>query len=242
LEQTLRLLYLLQKVDSHLDDVEELKGDLPETVKNLKTEIAELDEKAASKQKYIDEFVATRNKADNDIKDFEEKLKKYKEQQYQVRNNKEYDAITKEIEFAEESVKTLTKQFEDFENQMSIAKNELEEIGTLLADLNEQLQEKADELAIVSKETEEEELKYNHEREKIVTRLNKDILGRYAKIRTGRGKAVATIRKNSCSGCGNRVPPQHIMEIRRNDKIYLCQHCGRIVVSDELAQATNSVQ
>jgi len=232
----------LQKVDSHLDDVEELKGDLPETVKNLKTEIAELDEKAASKQKYIDEFVATRNKADNDIKDFEEKLKKYKEQQYQVRNNKEYDAITKEIEFAEESVKTLTKQFEDFENQMSIAKNELEEIGTLLADLNEQLQEKADELAIVSKETEEEELKYNHEREKIVTRLNKDILGRYAKIRTGRGKAVATIRKNSCSGCGNRVPPQHIMEIRRNDKIYLCQHCGRIVVSDELAQATNSVQ
>ncbi|MCK9409552.1 MAG: C4-type zinc ribbon domain-containing protein [Bacteriovoracaceae bacterium] len=242
MEQTLRLLYLLQKVDSHLDDVEELKGDLPETVKNLKTEIAELDEKAASKQKYIDEFVATRNKADNDIKDFEEKLKKYKEQQYQVRNNKEYDAITKEIEFAEESVKTLTKQFEDFENQMSIAKNELEEIGTLLADLNEQLQEKADELAIVSKETEEEELKYNHEREKIVTRLNKDILGRYAKIRTGRGKAVATIRKNSCSGCGNRVPPQHIMEIRRNDKIYLCQHCGRIVVSDELAQATNSVQ
>jgi predicted nucleic acid-binding Zn-ribbon protein len=242
LEETLRLLYLLQKVDSNLDDVEELKGDLPETVKALKVEIAALDEKAALKQTYIDEFVATRNKADNDIKDFEEKLKKYKEQQYQVRNNKEYDAITKEIEFAEESVKTLTKQFEDFENQMSIAKTELEDFTNRLTELNEELKEKADELAVVSKETEDEELKYNHEREKIVARLNKDILGRYANIRSGRGKAVSTIRKNSCSGCGNRVPPQHIMEIRRNDKIYLCQHCGRIIVSDELALAANSVQ
>lgn len=242
MEETLRLLYLLQKVDSNLDDVEELKGDLPEAVRTLKSEIAELDAKASAKQQYIDEFVATRNKADNDIKDFEEKLKKYKEQQYQVRNNKEYDAITKEIEFAEESVRTLSKQFEDFENQMSVAKNELAEFTGKLDELNESLKEKGDELAVVSKETEDEELKYNHEREKIVARLDKDILGRYAKIRSGRGKAVSTIRKNSCSGCGNRVPPQHIMEIRRNDRIYLCQHCGRIIVSDELALAANNGQ
>ena len=241
MEETLRLLYLLQKVDSNLDDVEELKGDLPETVRDLKKKIAELTEKADAKQKLIDEFVASRNTADNDIKDFEEKLKKYKEQQYQVRNNKEYDAITKEIDFAEETVKTLTKQFEDFENQMSIAKSEQEEYQNTLNELNETLKEHADELAVVSKETEDEELKYNHEREKIVARLNKDIIGRYDKIRSGRGKAVSTIRKQSCSGCGNRVPPQHIMEIRRNDKIYLCQHCGRIIVSDELAQTANAV-
>ncbi len=242
MEETLRLLYLLQKVDSNLDDVEELKGDLPEAVRTLKSEIAELDAKASTKQQYIDEFVATRNKADNDIKDFEEKLKRYKEQQYQVRNNKEYDAITKEIEFAEESVRTLSKQFEDFENQMSVAKNELAEFTGRLDELNEVLKEKGEELAVVSKATEDEELKYNHEREKLVARLDKDILGRYAKIRSGRGKAVSTIRKNSCSGCGNRVPPQHIMEIRRNDRIYLCQHCGRIIVSDELAQAANNGQ
>ncbi len=233
---------MLQKVDNNLDDVEELKGDLPDTVKSLEKEIAELSEKAASKQRYIDEFVATRNKADNDIKDFEEKLKKYKEQQYQVRNNKEYDAITKEIDFAEESVKTLSKQFEDFENLMSIAKTELEEVQAKLNELNETLKEKAEELAVVSKETEDEELKFKHEREKIVVRLNKDILPRYEKIRSGRGKAVSTIRKQSCSGCGNRIPPQHIMEIRRNDKIYLCQHCGRIIVSDELAHTANVVQ
>lgn len=242
MEETLRLLYLLHKVDSNLDDVEESKGDLPETVRDLKERIAVLDEQAATKQRYIDDAVATRNTADNDIKDFEEKLKKYKEQQYQVRSNKEYDAITKEIEFAEESIRSLTRQFEGFENQMSIAKSELEEVNGSLAELNEELKEKADELAVVSKETEDEELKFRHEREKIVARLNADILGRYGKIRSGRGKAVSTIRKNSCSGCGNRVPPQHIMEIRRNDRIYLCQHCGRIVVSDELALAANNGQ
>lgn len=242
MEETLRLLYHLQKVDSHLDDVEELKGDLPETVRNLKKEISELTEKVNKKQHFIDDFVATRNKADNDIKDFEEKLKKYKEQQYQVRNNKEYDAITKEIDFAEESVKTLSKQFEDFENQMSVAKSELEEYQSHLNELNETLKERSEELDIVSKETEDEELKYKHEREKILVRLSKDILSRYEKIRSGRGKAVSTIRKQSCGGCGNRVPPQHIMEIRRNDKIYLCQHCGRIIVSDELARATSVAQ
>ncbi|MFA6470038.1 MAG: C4-type zinc ribbon domain-containing protein [Bacteroidota bacterium] len=242
MEETLRLLYQLQLVDSNLDDVEELKGDLPETVKALNEEITALKEKADAKQKFIDDFVSSRNAADNDIKDFEEKLKKYKEQQYQVRNNKEYDAITKEIDFAEESVKTLNKQFEDFENQMSVAKLELEEYQTSLNELNETLKEKSDELSVVSKETEDEELKYNHEREKIVARLDKEILSRYAKIRTGRGKAVSTIRKQSCSGCGNRVPPQHIMEIRRNDRIYLCQHCGRIIVSDELAHTVNAAK
>ena len=159
MEETLRLLFNLQKVDSNLDDVEELKGDLPEIVRNLKKEIAELTDKVNKKQHFIDEFVATRNKADNDIKDFEEKLKKYKEQQYQVRNNKEYDAITKEIDFAEESIKTLSKQFEDFENQMSTTKSELEEFQAQLNELNETLKERSAELDIVSKETEDEELK-----------------------------------------------------------------------------------
>lgn len=242
MEETLRLLYLLQKVDSNLDDVEELKGDLPETVQQLKNDIDELTEKLNAKQQSIDESVATRNKADNDIKDFEEKLKRYKEQQYQVRNNKEYDAITKEIDFAEESVKSLTKQFEDFENRMSIAKTELEEFQAKLQELNDQLKEKSDELSVVSKETEDEELKYRHERDKIIARLHKETLSRYSKIRLGRGKAVSIIRKNSCSGCGNRIPPQHILEIRRNDKIYLCQHCGRIIVSDELAQTANAAK
>lgn len=237
MEETLRLLYMLQKVDSNLDDVEELKGDLPIVVKELQKQIEELTTALNEKKQYIENYLAARNKADNDIKDFEEKLKRYKEQQYQVRNNKEYDAITKEIEFAEESIKELTKQFEDFENQMSIAKSEQEELQKKVNDLNASLLEKKEELAEVSKATEEEEQKYKHEREKLRARIHKDFLLRYEKIRMARGKAVVPVRKDSCNGCGNRIPPQHIIEIRKNDKIYLCQHCGRIVVSDELAKS-----
>jgi predicted nucleic acid-binding Zn-ribbon protein len=240
LEESLRILYKLQQVDSNLDDVEEMKGDLPETVRQLEGQVAELTVRLNEKQQYIDTAVASRNKADNDIKDFEEKLKKYKAQQYQVRNNKEYDAITKEIDFAEESVKNLTKQFEDFENQMSMAKTEFNELHNKLIELQMQLKEKKEELSEVSKETADEEVKYNHEREKLLVRINKDHLSKYEKIRSARGKAVVTIRKESCGGCGNRIPPQHIIEIRRNDRMYICQHCGRIVVSDELAKSASS--
>ncbi|MEW5799729.1 MAG: C4-type zinc ribbon domain-containing protein [Bacteroidota bacterium] len=236
MEETLRLLYQLQRVDSNLDEVEEMKGDLPETVRTLEGLIAELTAKVNEKQSYINTSVEARNKADNDIKDFEEKLKKYKAQQYQVRNNKEYDAITKEIEFAEESIKTLTKQFEDFENQMSVAKAELTELQNKLTEQQMFLNERKSELAEVSKETEDEENKYTHEREKILVRISKDHLSKYEMIRSARGKAVVTVRKNSCGGCGNRIPPQHIIEIRRNDKMYVCQHCGRIVISDDLAR------
>jgi uncharacterized protein len=240
LEETLRLLYQLQNVDNNLDDVEESKGDLPVTVRTLEEEIAELTQQVAGKQKYIDDQVASRNKADDDIKDFEEKLKKYKEQQYKVRNNKEYDAITKEIDFAEESVKSLTQQFEDFENLMTGAKNQLEELQSFLEEKQKILEEKREELAEVSKETDEEEAKYREERKKIVPRINKEYIAKYNLIRSARGKAVVAVRKSSCGGCGNRIPPQHIIELRRNDKMYICQHCGRIVVSDELSKTATA--
>lgn len=236
MKDTLRLLYQLQLIDSNLDDVEELKGDLPATVRELDIRVNELNAKVQTKQSFIDSFVEARNKADNDVKDYEEKLKKYKTQQYKVRNNKEYDAITKEIEFAEETIRTLTKEFEDFENKMSIAKTELGELQTQLDALNEELKDKKKELSEVSKETEDEELKYKHEREKLLVRISKDNLYKYENIRSARGKAVVPFRKHSCGGCGNRIPPQHIIEIRRDDKLYVCQHCGRIVVSDELAK------
>lgn len=240
MEETLRLLYQLQKIDSNLDEVEESKGDLPERIRGLEEESTALAQKVVEKQQYIENQIASRNKADDDINDFQEKLKKYKAQQYQVRNNKEYDAITKEIDFAEESIKELTKEFEDFENQMAAAKKDLEEMQGQLEEKDKLLEEKKEELAEISKETDEEETKYRREREKIVVKIDKQHLSRYDMIRSARGKAVVTVRKESCSGCGNRIPPQHIIELRRNDHVYLCQHCGRIVVSDEFAGNNSS--
>ncbi|MBW7888511.1 MAG: hypothetical protein H3C35_09160 [Bacteroidetes bacterium] len=237
MEETLKLLYQLQKIDNKLDDVNESKGDLPNIVASLEEQFSSLNNQIGAKREYIDSFVASRNKADDDVQNFEEKLKRYKDQQYKVRSNKEYDAITKEIETTQDSIKTLTKQFEDFENQMSVAKNELTELEAKQKEIEEALTEKKSELVEVSKATDDEEEKYTKERKKVTAHISAQYLSKYTMIREHRGRVtVAIIRKNSCSGCGNRIPPQHIMEIRKNEKLYLCQHCGRIIVSDELAQ------
>ena len=243
MEETLRLFYSLQKIDSNLDDVERMKGDLPAIVAQLQNKVESLQTSINERQNFINASVAARNKADNDIVDFKQKLERYKTQQYQVRNNKEYDAITKEIDFATESIKNLETQFTTFETKMTGAKNEVAELTKQLEEATAELEEKKTELVEVSKETEDEELQYQHEREKIIARLKADQLARYELIRKGRGGvAVASLRRNSCSGCNNRIPPQHIFEIRKSKSFYLCQHCGRIIVSEELAHSVQKAQ
>jgi predicted nucleic acid-binding Zn-ribbon protein len=241
LEETLRLLYSLQTVDTKLDELEELKGDLPEVVKALESDVNQIKDTVKEKENIVTASVKTRNKADLDIHDFKEKLEKYKSQQYSVRNNKEYDALTKEIDFAEQSIKDLEGQFSDLEKTMDIAKNEITELTQKLEEVEKNLEEKRKELAEVSKATEEEELKLAHEREKIKVRLQKDILPRYERIRKARdGRAVVPVKRNSCGGCHNRIPPQRILELRTNTKMFTCEHCGRILVSPEIAESVTT--
>ena len=113
-------------VDSSLDDLEEMKGDLPEAVAKLQSEADRLNGLIKEKQDIVTASIIARDKADVDILEFKEKLEKYKTQQYEVRSNKEYDALTKEIDFATEAIKNLQKQFETLENTMASAKTEIE--------------------------------------------------------------------------------------------------------------------
>ncbi|MDE3056630.1 MAG: hypothetical protein KGJ59_01550 [Bacteroidota bacterium] len=240
MEETLKLLYSLQIVDSKLDELEELKGDLPEVVKAMENDAAQVKNAIKEKEAIIALSVKTRNKADLDIHEFKEKLEKYKSQQYSVRNNKEYDALTKEIDFAEQSIKDLEGQFNASEKTMEVAKNEIAELTHTLEEAEKNLAERKAELAEVSKETEDEELKLAHQRDKIKARLQKDIVPRYERIRKARdGKAVVPVRRNSCGGCHNRIPPQRILELRANTKLYMCEHCGRILVSQEIAESVS---
>ena len=122
MEETLRLLYQLQKVDSGLDELEEMKGDLPEAVNGLRTELDAVTQSLAHQEQIMANSIKSRERADLDIHDFNDKLERYKKQQYEVRSNKEYDAITKEIDFASQSILDLEKQFAVFENAMAAAK------------------------------------------------------------------------------------------------------------------------
>jgi uncharacterized protein len=239
LDEILKLLYRLQKVDSSLDDLEEMKGDLPEAVRKLQTEADRLRGLIKEKQELVTASVIGRDKSDVDILEFKEKLEKYKAQQYEVRSNKEYDALTKEIDFATEAIKNLQKEFESLENTMASAKAEIETLTKQLEEHTVLLDEKEAELAEVSKANEDEELQLKHQREKIVVRLEADTLSRYDRIRKGRnGQAVVPVRRNSCGGCHNKIPPQRLLELRTQSKMFMCEHCGRIIISAELAQAS----
>ena len=242
MDETIKLLYRLQLVDSSLDDLEEMKGDLPEAVRKLQSEADRLRGLIKEKQDLATASVIGRDKADVDILEFKEKLEKYKAQQYEVRSNKEYYALTKEIDFSTEAIKNLQKQFESLENTMASAKTEIETLTKQLEELTVQLDEKQAELAEVSKANEDEELQLKHQREKIVVRLKSDTLSRYDRIRKGRnGQAVVPVRRNSCGGCHNKIPPQRLLELRTQSKMFMCEHCGRIIISAELAQASEKV-
>jgi len=241
LEETLTLLYRLQKVDSSLDDLEEMKGDLPDAVATLQTEVNRLQTLIKGQQDIVTASVIARDKADIDILEFKEKLEKYKKQQYEVRSNKEYDALTKEIDFANESIKSLETQFTTLETAMTSAKAEIEKVTKQLEEQDAVLKEKQAELAEVSKANEDEELELRHRREKIVVRLKPDTISRYDRIRKARnGKAVVAVKRASCGGCHNKIPPQRLLELRTQSKMFMCEHCGRILVSAELAQASEA--
>lgn len=236
MENKLRQLYALQLVDSNLDELEELKGDLPAEIRELEErEKGLLDQRAALEQAMRTAFVQ-RDNADGEILTLREKAEKYKTQQYQVRNNREYDALTKEMDAAQDTITRLEKEMEILEGRATVSRSDIEVVSAQAAEITAMLAEKRIALAEVSKTTEAEEMKYRHEREKILPRISKADLVQYERIRKAKkGKAVVPVKKGACGGCFARVPPQKLLELRQNNKLYLCEHCGRIVVSDGIA-------
>lgn len=242
MENKLRTLYTLQLIDTSLDEIEEMKGDLPAEVRTLEEKAAGLQEKIAQLEQTMRSAFAQRDNADSEIITFREKIEKYKGQQYQVRNNKEYDALTKEMDQAAETIAKLEKEMSSQENKGTIARTDLESARKELEETGQLLAEKRTELAEVSKSTEEEELKYRHEREKVVVRVAKADLAMYERIRKAKnGRAIVPIKRASCGGCYTAIPPQKVLELKQHNKLYTCERCGRIIVSEEIAESSTAI-
>lgn len=244
METKLRNLYALQRVDLELDQLEEAKGDLPKEIRELEDQEREATEHLAQLEQTMRQAFAQRDTTDTDILTLKEKSEKYKKQQYEVRNNKEYDALTKEMDAATVTIARLEKEMESLESRGTIARTEIEKVQKQIEELKPQLEERRTALAAVSKVNEEKELKTLHAREKLVVRIPAADLATYTRIRKAkRGMAVVPLHRNSCGGCYGRVPPQKLLELRQNNKLYLCEHCGRIIVSDTIVQqVTDTVQ
>jgi predicted nucleic acid-binding Zn-ribbon protein len=231
-------LFALQKVDARLDELNDLKGDLPSKVQELESRRDTLLQQRAALEGTKTQTLMNRDAADSEIINLKGKLEKYKAQQFSVRNNREYDALTREMDSAADSISRLEAEMADAENKATITLREIEDTTQKIAELDALLEEKRQALTEVSKNTEKEELEFNHEREKILVRINKADITLYERIRKARqGKAVVAVKRGACGGCFNRIPPQKILELRRNDAIFTCERCGRILVSDEIAQS-----
>ncbi|MBA4251467.1 MAG: hypothetical protein C0425_04040 [Chlorobiaceae bacterium] len=235
--ERLKTLYQLQLIDDQLDQLEELRGDLPVNVKILEEKIDHLEKTISEKKKEQKESLEKVKTNEKEIERFKENQKKFKSQLFQVRNNKEYDALTKEIDHIDDTIKKLTMEEDSVEESSKKLSADIEELVPILDDLKEELKERQSELKQIIKANEKEELKLREERSKIESKVKKTDVSIYLRIRKAkRGKGVASIKRGACSGCSNVVPAQRQLEIRRNNKMFTCEYCGRILISAEIAE------
>jgi len=233
----LEYMYALQLIDTDLDTLQEQKGDLPFEVEALENDLAAMRARHDAAEQAMRKAFSDRDTADSDIVGLREKLDKYKGQQFAVKSNREYDALSREMDAATESVARLEKEMTAFEIKATTSRTEMEELKVKVEVIEKQLAEKQAALDEVSKLTEEEELQHKHERENAVARITKADLAAYERIRKAKkGMAVVPILKGACGGCYNRLPPQKLLELRTVDKMFTCERCGRIIVSDEIAE------
>lgn len=232
----LQYLAALSFVDKRLDELEEDYGDLPVIVKQLqdklKSQKAMVDETSALLSE-VKQFCASSKNTLIELKNKEEKLSK---QQFLVRNNKEFDAITKEINFLREEHARLTDRLRTEaikeENLIKILESQKKE----LAEIEEELAEKQEEMEFVASDQNDELIKLRQKRDVLISYLNKNSLMQYERIRMFHKDAVVKVVRNSCSGCFSSIPPQKIVEIRNNlDHLFFCESCGRILYPEDMS-------
>jgi predicted nucleic acid-binding Zn-ribbon protein len=235
-EERLSSVLALQKIDSKIDEIKTLKGELPMEVKDLEDEIEGLQTRINNIDAEIANIEAFIENKSNAKKEAQALIKKYEKQQDNVKNNREFEAINKEMEMQELEVKLNEKHIKDATFELKDRTNARIRTEDKIKDVEEALTIKRKELEKISVETEKEEAvlaqKSAEAKEKVEARL----LSAYERIRASyrNGLAVVPIVRDSCGGCFNVIPPQRQSEIRQHKKIIVCEHCGRIVVDSDL--------
>ena len=232
----LSTLFELQLLDDELDTLQELRGDLPIEVNNLNSQIQSIKDTVDEKEKVKEEALEKIKSNESEIERLNESLKKFKSQLYQVRNNKEYDALTKEIDHSEEKITNFEAENKELEINVQKLKSEIEEVTPQLDELVAEVEVKEEELKQIIKANEREETKLKSKRDEVAEKVRKSDYNTYTRIRKALGgKAVVTISRGACTGCHNVVPPQRQIEIRNSKRLFTCESCGRLLISPNVA-------
>lgn len=238
IEDKLKALYELQAIDSNIDRIRILRGELPLEVEDLEDEIAGLETRIEKFQAEVSELDSSISDKKNAISESKALIKKYEEQQNNVRNNREFDALSKEIEFQKLEIELAEKRIKEATANIA-AKKELIDAATAKLDaLKKDLQHKKDELDGIVADTEKDEKELLAKSEKAEAVIDERLLVAYKRVRGSarNGLAVVPVERNACGGCYSNVPPQRQLDIKSRKKIIVCENCGRILVDPELTE------
>jgi uncharacterized protein len=238
IEEKLRAMFKLQAINSEIDKIRTLRGELPLEVQDLEDEIAGLETRIEKLQEEIKGIESAITSKKNDIVNSKGLIKKYEEQQNNVRNNREFDSLSKEIEYQTLEIELSEKRIKEFTVQAKEKGEYIEDSRKNLDERKNDLQLKKSELEDITSDTQKEEeqlLKKRLEYEQII---EERLLTAYKKIRKNarNGLAVVSVERDACGGCFNQIPPQRQLDIRSRKKIIVCEYCGRILVDKDLVE------
>ena len=239
-EQKLKTLYQLQTMLSEIDKIKTLRGELPLEVQDLEDEVAGLSTRIEKIKADIEELKSNIATKKIEIETAKTSVEKYKAQQDNVRNNREYDVLTKEIEFQSLEIELCEKRIKEYIAAEKAKSEEIEHSNQDLDERKKDLEAKKSELEEIVSETKQEEEKLREKAKNLETMIEPRLLQAFKRIRKNsrNGLGITYVQRDACGGCFNKIPPQRQLDIRSRKKIIVCEYCGRIMIDPELAGIT----
>ena len=236
-EEKLKTLYNLQTTLSAIDEKRALRGELPLEVEDLEDEIEGLTTRVEKIEYEIQDFQNAINQKRGEIENAQASVERYQRQLDDVKNNREYDTLTKEIEFQTLEIELCNKKIKEAFIKVDECKRDLEKADALIADRQQALEEKRNELDEIMEETKEEEDKLKAKAKELEEKIEPRLLSSFKRIRKGarNGLGIVTVQRDACGGCFAKIPPQRQLDIKMHKKVIVCEYCGRIIVDPELA-------
>ncbi len=243
-EEKLQHLYELQRIDTAIDKIRTLRGELPLEVQDLEDEIAGLETRLENLKTEIGEADKNISQKKQEITKAEELIKKYSEQLDNVRNNREYDALNKEVEFQKLEIELQQKRIRETQKNKTEKEEALEIASRQYEEKKADLEAKKAELNDIIAETHKDEEELMNKSEQLSKNIEERLLTAYKRIRGNarNGLAVVTVDRDACGGCFNNIPPQRQLDIRSRKKIIVCEYCGRILIDKYICDYDGSQQ
>lgn len=236
-EEKLKTLYQLQTTLSAIDEKRALRGELPLEVQDLEDEIAGLNTRVEKIKGEIDDFQQAVSQKKAEIVEAQASVERYKKQLDDVKNNREYDTLTKEIEFQSLEIELCNKKIREAATKVSERQHDLKHAEDLIADRKQALEEKKNELDEIVDETRAEEERLKEKAKELEVKIEPRLLTSFKRIRKNarNGLGIVYVQRDACGGCFNKIPPQRQLDIKMHKKIIVCEYCGRIMIDPELA-------